>query len=42
MSELVLKLLKYGNSAVKKAQKNNRKNGLPNNKRRTAGRCREG
>lgn len=30
MSELALRLLKYGNRAVKKAQENNRKNGLPN------------
>lgn len=30
MSELASRLLKYGNRAVKKAQENNRKKGLPN------------
>ena len=30
MTDLSLKILKLGNKAVKKAQENNRKNGIPN------------
>lgn len=30
MTEISLKILKYGNRAVKKAQENNRQKGLPN------------
>lgn len=30
MTDLSLKILRLGNKAVKKAQENNRKNGIPN------------